>query len=222
MTQPPPRRSAEASFPPEPGDPKATTLSSLAKGETGGFNLDVRLIEVLNEILGHMKQNNAQQAEQNMLMRKHNVAQKKTNRRLAWVGVGVVLGGAIAIATVIRIYQAVSRVESLAVELRTLKGTMQSAVDLGNKLNDRADEQMQELRDLREKVDEAPGIVVDEKGRPLLEVSITEEQARQLKKPRRRPSHAAQAIEVEKPASSPEKATKKMKPRARLPLDMGF
>ncbi len=198
------------------------------------------LIGVMAEILQHMKENNAAQSQQNALMRKHNEAQKDTNLRIkktrdtvdavSWrlvlVGVIVLVGAVVAGVAVVFSVQTAGRVEDARAGIRGAREELEANQKLGKEINDRAAQQILLLQELVTKIEEAPVLAVDDKGHPLLEVTITEEQARQLKKPRRHSPYGAKAIKLKKeppprPALSGGSAPKR-KPRALVPLEMGF
>lgn len=203
-------------YPPERGDPNARTLSSFASGgTTGEINLSGELITVFAELLQHMKENNATQTEQNRLMRRHNEAQKKTNRRLVFVGIVVVIGAAVAMAAVVLVLQTAGQIAKTQAKIDSQARSLTANTKMGTDILAESKAQTLSMTGLVEKLEEAPGIVVDEKGRARLAVSITEEQANQLKKPRRRPTASSRSIQVEKSKTS------KKKSRALVPLEMG-
>lgn len=189
---------------------------------------------MFGEILQHMKDNNATLTAQNKLMRKQNETQKETTKKLAeakeaissvsWrlvvVGIGVLLGAAVAGAAVHYNIKAASRIDDTRTKLNTAQKSLDDNAEIGRKINENSKKQLLQLKELVANLEARNRIVIDDKGRAALNVEITEEQARRLKKPRRRASYSAKVIKVirSKPKPSKDGSIKKAAPRAIVPL----
>lgn len=220
------RSPTETSFRPGRDDPFSTTASFVTKGNAGGTDLSAQLLEVLGEILEHMRTNNEQQFEQNALMRKYNQEQKGINTRLGLlasrlgaVAFGVLIGAAVAGTAVYYSVGNAQRVEDTRAKLHEAQKKLDDNAKLADEINKKAESNTKLLRELASDVEDLPVMEVDANGRAVFNVSISEDQARNLKKPRRSPSLSSRAIEVEEQEDT---STQTKKYRAKVPLEMGF
>jgi len=195
--------------------------------------MNAEVLLVFAEILQHMKDNNATLTAQNKLMRKQNETQKDTTQklveakeairsvstRIAVVGFAVVLSACVAGAAVFFNIQTAKKLDDTRAKINSAQTALNKNIEYAKEASERGKKLAARLEELADNIEEAPGIVVDDKGRAALDVKITEEQARRLKKPRRRASRSARAIQVKKPSEY--SSVKKGKPRAIVPLEMG-
>jgi hypothetical protein len=176
------------------------------------------IIDPLKAAVEHIKESNRLQQEANLEAARINRELHRSNNRQNWTIGLIVLTVGLAFVQTVRMHLTDIEQKKQQSKLESLSGQLEEGIRVARDNGGEAKRLFTELRMLKDRVEDAPRMTIDEQtGEPLWDMAITEEKARALKKPRRRPSAIAKRIKVVRPEAKPS-SKKAPKPRAQVPM----